>query len=121
MTQGTPSSPAKSYVSDFPGSAEIPDTVFKRPGYNEPKQSIPNSFITLMILGIASLFWPPLSSIIALAVFPLSLVFFLRQRDKGIPGIGCLRAAIGISGISLANAAIYALPLAFFGSAPWFS
>lgn len=105
------------YVSDFPGISKVlAETVFSRPGYHAPKQQTPGLYVSLFVASLISFVLPPFSSLITVVVFPLSLVNYRRLRRHGVfrPGQAFLRAALGLSGLSLAWGFVWFLPIIMF-------
>lgn len=92
------------YVSDFPGTEQVSSAaVFAKPGYHEQKQSIEPSIIVLFVTVIISFLLPPVTTIISLVTGPIGLGILQarRVRNERLPGILMLRAAVGLSVLSV--------------------
>lgn len=100
------------YVSDFPGLEKVdPREVFSRPGYRDSTQKIPGVVITLFVIALASFLVPVFFSIAAVVVAVLA-GGMLRVRtlsSEHLPGDGLLRAAFGLSFLSIAWGAVWFL------------
>ncbi|ADI66915.1 hypothetical protein [Mobiluncus curtisii] len=92
------------YVSDFPDLEKVnPQEVFSQPGYTDSAQKIPGVVITLFVVSLISFLVPVFLSIAALIVAVLAggLLRVRTLSSEHQPGDGLLRAAFGLSFLSI--------------------
>lgn len=93
------------YVSDFPGSEKVnPGEVFRAPGYTEPRQRIPGTVIALFVISLVSFLVPVYLTVAAIVVSVITGGLLRARRLTGVryPGDALLRAAFGLSFLSMA-------------------
>lgn len=100
------------YVSDFPGLERVDSQeVFSRPGYTDSAQKIPGVVIALFVTALISFLVPVFLSIAAIVVAMLA-GGMLRARtlsSERLPGDGLLRAAFGLSFLSIGWGSVWFL------------